>query len=357
MPAPRPATLRVEELDERVVPAVHSLTSRGAELVADGFIARQVDAQPTGTGKIQSFVRVQGAASGGGTQQGYNTTARPLQFDENKSPQFTRGLTLGQVPVVHVNGVAYREFLLDINQKASAPLLSLDQVKVFLGGRADLTGYDAASGALAGQQPVFDLDAGGDVSLVLDARLNSGSGSGDMVLLIPDANFAGAAPDTSVYLYSQMGGQAGARANGGFEEWAVRVTAPVAPPAGTASLSGSVFVDRNFSLSQDQGEELGGVIIQLQGVDDLGNTVVMTTMTAADGSYSFTGLRAGTYTLLETQPARAGDVPLLDGEDFLGTINGERVGAIDNDRLFDILLGDGQSGVDYNFSEWETYPG
>ena len=351
MPTARPATLRAEELDERVVPAVYSLTSRGAELVADGFIARQVAAQPTGTGHIHSFVRVQGAAAGGGAQQGYNTTARPLQFDENKSPQFTRGLTLGQVPVVVVNGVAYREFLLDVNQKASAPLLSLDQVKVFLGGRPDLTGYDAAAGTLAGRPPVFDLDADGDVSLILDARLNSGSGSGDMVLLVPDANFAGADPGTSVYLYSQMGGQAGARANGGFEEWAVRATAPVAPPAGTASLSGSVFVDRNFSTQRDEGEGLGGVIIQLQGVDDLGNTVVMTATTAADGSYTFSGLRAGTYALLETQPA--GDAPLLDGEDFLGTINGERVGEIDNDRLFDILLGDGQSGVNYNFSEWE----
>ncbi len=341
----RSAVLAAEELDARTLPAVHNLTTAGAELAADGFIARQVAAQPTGTGHIHSFVRVQGAASGGGFQQGYNTTARPLQFDENKSPVFTRGLTLGQVPVVVVNGVPYREFLLDINQKSSAPRLSLDQARVFLGDRPDLTGYNA--GTLAGRSAVFDLDAHGDVSLVLDARLNSGSGAGDMVLLVPDANFAGADPNTYVYLYSQMGGVSGASANGGFEEWAVRSTGGQSAP-GTASLSGFVFLDANNNGVMDAGEGLQGVTVQLQGVDDLGNTVVLTAVTGADGSYSFTGLRAGTYSLLETQPS---DPNILDGNDYLGTINGETVGSSDNDRLFDILLGIGQSGVNYNFSE------
>src|SRR5690242_11620025 len=99
------ARLSVEQLDDRTllsatVPSVLDLTTHGAEVGTAGFIARQVDAQPTGTGVINSFVRIQGAAAGGGAEQGYNTTARPLQFDENKSPQFTRSLTLGQVPVV-----------------------------------------------------------------------------------------------------------------------------------------------------------------------------------------------------------------------------------------------------------------
>jgi hypothetical protein len=353
----RSATLAAEELDERTLPSatVTSLTSRGAELLAEGFIARQTDAQPTGTGHIHSFVRVQGGASGGGSQQGYNTTARPLQFDENKSPVFTRGLTLGQVPTVVVNGVTYREFLLDINQKSSASKLSLDQVRVFLGDRSDLTGYDASAKTLAGRSAVFDLDAGGDRSILLDARLNSGSGAGDMVLLIPDANFAGADPNTFVYLYSQMGSVGGATANGGFEEWAVRRTG--APPTtGTSSLGGFVFQDLNLNGVLDAGEGLAGVTIQLQGVDDLGNTVVLTAVTDGNGAYTFTGLRAGTYTLLETQPD---DPNLIDGQDYLGTINGQTVGSLDddglgNDRLYDILLGIDQHGVNYNFSEFHA---
>ncbi len=355
----RPVRLAVERLDDRTLPSatVLGLTTHGAEVVADSFIARQVDAQPTGTGNINSFVRVQGAAAGGGTQQGYNTTARPLQFDENKSPQFTRGLTLGQVPRVVVGGVAYREFLLDINQKSSSPLLSLDQVKVFLGGRADLTGYRA--GALPGARQVFDLDARGDVSLMLNARLNSGSGSGDMTLLVPEANFAGGGPNAFVYLYSRMGGVAGAAANGGFEEWAVRA-GPAAPPAttaGTSSLSGSVFVDIDGNGTRDPGEPgLGGVTIQLQGVDYLGSRVLRTTVTDADGGYTFTGLRAGTYDLWEaTQPTRYGDWDLFDGGDHPGYIEGEaderRYGVSGDDRLTSISLGAGLHGKEYNFTE------
>jgi hypothetical protein len=350
----RSTTLIAEELDERTLPAVHSLTTAGAELATDGFIARQVDAQPTGTGFIHSFVRVQGASSGGGFEQGYNTTARPLQFDENKSPQFTRGLTLGQVPVVVVNGVAYREFLLDINQKSSSSKLSLDEVRVFLGNRSDLTGYDATAKTLTGSNgpAVFDLDAGGDVSLLLDARLNSGSGAGDMVLLIPDANFAGVDPNTFVYLYSKMGGVSGATANGGFEEWAVRGNGT--QPTGSASIGGFVFQDLNFNGIVDPGEGLAGVTVQLQGTDDLGRTVVLTAVTDVNGAYSFTGLRSGLYSLLETQPDDSG---LVDGADYLGTVNGHTVGSLDNDglgndKLYDIFLGIDDHGINYNFSEY-----
>jgi hypothetical protein len=350
----RSASLAVEHLDDRLVPSATTLnlTTRGAEVATDGFIARQVDAQPTGTGYINSFVRIQGAASGGGSEQGYNTTARPLQFDENKSPQFTRGITLDQVPIVFdKNGTAYREFLLDINQKSSSPLLSVDQVRVFLGGSSDLHNYDTANKTLNGQPAVFDLDANGDVTLKLDARLNSGSGAGDMTLLIPNSAFAGADPKSFVYLYSQMGATAGATANGGFEEWAVRKLPAAQPTPGTSSLSGSVFLDvnQNGVLEADQGDRaLSGVTVQLQGVDDLGNNVVLTTTTDANGFYQFTGLRAGTYTILETQPA---DNTLMDGADYVGTVDGASDGALDEDRFFDIQLGPDQHGVNYIFTE------
>jgi hypothetical protein len=347
-------TLTAEQLDDRTLPSatVLNLASHGAEITQSGFIARQVDAQPTGTGYINSFVRIQGAASGGGSEQGYNTTARPLEFDENKSPQFTRSLTLGQVPVVMVNGVAYREFLLDINQKSSSSLLSVNQVRVFLGDRSDLTGYDANSKTLAGRSAAFDLDANGDVSLLLDARLNSGSGSGDMTLLIPNSAFAGADPNSFVYLYSQMGATAGATANGGFEEWAVRSVPNNQPTTGTSSLSGFVFVDSNLNGTKEDFEPaLEGVMIQLQGVDDLGRTVVLTTTTDANGFYQFANLRAGTYTILETQPMAPG---MIDGEDYVGTVNGVTNGSVDNDRLFDIFLGPSQDGVNYNFTELFT---
>jgi hypothetical protein len=356
MPTPDRRTARpnLETLDARLVPStLVDLTARGATgEVGDGGLVQQCDAQPTGTGYIRSFVRVQGAASGGGSQQGYNTTARPLQFDENKSPQFTRDLTLGQVPTVYVNGVAYREFLLDINQKSSSPLLSLDEVRLYVGATSNLTGYNSTTKTLGGLSPVFDMDAGGDRTVLLNYQLNHGSGSGDMYLLVPNAAFAGQSPDSYVYLYSKMGVRAGASANAGFEEWAVR-TLPATPPEqppGTGSLSGRVFHDVNGNGVFDDGDVgIAGVVIQLNGTDYLGNTVVLTATTNADGTYSFTGLRNGLYSLLETQPAG-----YVDGVDTIGSLGGSYQGGgiIGNDLFYNILLQDGENvGVDYNFGE------
>ncbi|MDB5305954.1 MAG: hypothetical protein JWO38_156 [Gemmataceae bacterium] len=349
----RNTNLTVEALDDRLVPAtVLDLThpAQVSTVSANGFVAQFTHTQPTGTGVIQSFVRIQGAASGGGIEQGYNTTARPLQFDENKSPQFTRALTVGEVPTVSVNGVTYRQFLLDINQKSSSPLLSVDEVRIFLDTVPNDTGYDPAAKTLAGKAPVFDMDAGpqGDVSVLLDARLNSGSGSGDMFLLIPDTAFANADLGTYVYLYSKMGGQPGATANGGFEEWSVRTsgTTNVLPP-GTASISGVVYLDADHSGTLTPGDTgIGGVTVELRGVNDAGQTVVLLTTTDSNGNYSFTGLRTGTYSILETQPAG-----YLDGAENLGTVNGQADGLIGADQFYDVYLPVGATGINYDFGE------
>jgi len=345
-----PTRLNLEAFDDRIVPSVVDLTTHGAEGAAGSALVRQTDAQPTGTGYIKSFVRVQAAASGSSVEQGYNTTARPLQFDENSSPSFTRALTLGEVPMVVVNGVTYREFLLDINQKSSSPNLSVDEIRLFLGGTSNLTGYNATTKQLAGLDAIFDMDAGGDNAVKLNARLNSGSGSGDMFLLVPNTAFAGHAATEFVYLYSKMGGSA--QANGGFEEWAVRSTGSTAT-GGTASLSGFVYVDLNNGGTRDTSEPgIAGVTITLQGVDDLGQTVVLTTTTDSNGAYTFGSLRAGTYSLIETQPLSYVDASgvvqeLQDGTDTIGS----QGGSVAADRFHDIFLAAGVTGVDNNFGE------
>src|SRR5262249_21159971 len=158
--------------------------------------------------------------------------------------------------------------LLDINQKSSSPLLSLDEVRIYLGSASNLTNYDTTLKTLGGNGAVFDLDANGDVSVLLNARLNSGSGSGDMRLLVPNAAFAGADPGSFVYLFSKFGGVAGASANSGFEEWAVKST-PSQTPAGNASLSGFVYYDQDQTLGNGNEVAIQGVIIHLRGVNDL----------------------------------------------------------------------------------------
>src|SRR5262245_42592001 len=117
----QPMTLTFTRLDDRIVPAaaILDLTSAGASSSAAGAIVRQVDADFLDTDNMDTFVRIQRPGSGG-SEQGYNTDARPLQFDEKNSAQFTHSLTLGSVPLIEQNNVLYREFVLDINQKASA---------------------------------------------------------------------------------------------------------------------------------------------------------------------------------------------------------------------------------------------
>ena len=331
----------LESLDQRLVPSatVLDLTHAGDEKTApNGAIVQQCDAQPTGTGYIRAFVRVQGAAPGGGTEQGYNTDGRPLQFDENSSPQFTRSLTLGQVPTVTVNGVEYREFLLDINQKSSSPLLSLDEVRVFLGDSGNLTNYDVTAKTLNNQSAVFDLDSGGDVSVMLNYRLNAGSGAGDMYLLIPNSAFANGTANSFVYLYSKFGGATGASANAGFEEWAVRAVPPTQPPPlATGSISGSVLLQFEGTATG-----LGGITIQLQGTDYLGNTVVKVATTNLDGSYTFTDVAPGTYSLIQILP------PQYEVFTETAGTGGGTEGAVDG-RIDQILLNPNDTLSNYVF--------
>lgn len=76
----------------------------------------------------------------------------------------------------------------------------------------------------------------------------------------------------------------------------------------TSGLAGSVFVDLDGDGARDAGEAgLADVAVTLSGVDSDGNAVEFGTTTAAGGAYSFTGLRAGTYAVTETQPAGYGD--------------------------------------------------
>src|SRR5438094_6872178 len=105
---------------------VIDLTTVGAsgfDSAMAGFY-QQAMVQPAGSGVIDSFVRIQ---TNNVIESGYNTDGRPLQFDENNSPTFTRSLTTSSVPIVNINGTNYRQFMLDINQQNSNPLLSLNQ--------------------------------------------------------------------------------------------------------------------------------------------------------------------------------------------------------------------------------------
>lgn len=69
-------------------------------------------------------------------------------------------------------------------------------------------------------------------------------------------------------------------------------------------ISGTVYTDVNKNGIRDGGEAgLGGITVRLSGNNDLGQIVSLSTVTAADGSYSFSPLRSGSYTVTVATPS------------------------------------------------------
>ena len=202
---------------------VLDLTTAGSSGTRNGALFETNTVQPTGSGVIHSFVRIGEAPST--TVEGYNTDGRPVQFQENTSPTFTRSLPVADLQVVTKNGTDYFAFLLDINQKSSDPLLNLNELQVYLADAPDLhSGFVSETGFAGHSSLVYSLDQGsdGDSGLKMDYNLNSGSGSGDVWAFIKKSAFNGKpANQTFVYLYSKFGDPNGN--NDGYEEWAAVV--------------------------------------------------------------------------------------------------------------------------------------
>jgi hypothetical protein len=109
-----------------------------------------------------------------------------------------------------------------------------------------------------------------------------------------------------------------------------------------ASLAGNVYVDAHNDGQLDPGDPpIPNNTITLTGFDDMG-PVNKTTATAADGSYSFTNLRPGTYALTQSPPAGFTDA---------ATTVGSQGGTGATDVVSDINLAAGVDGVNNNFGE------
>jgi hypothetical protein len=200
----------------------------GDACTINGGIFAAVELQPTGTGVINSFLRVQEK----GSEQGYNTGYRPVQFDEKTDPNFTRDLNISDVGTTTIGGIDYATFYLDINEPSAGDkeFITLDQLELFTTDQTMRTGYtgtaNTASGDLPGTTKIYDLDFGADNYVQLSYnRFAGGSGQSDMAFYLPMSLFAG----DWVNLFSQFGvidgnsgkfvSDNGFGSQAGFEEW------------------------------------------------------------------------------------------------------------------------------------------
>ncbi len=242
----------------------------------------------TGTGVINSFIRLQDDTSLPGFEAGYNTDGRPVQFNEDVSSQNNFSLRYIEIPKVTIGGITYLVLNLDLNESnASVPaaLITLQNLKIFTAAVPDLTNMDPATRLFPTNDATLNyeldidsnydgdaLDAGETNYSVNLTDWNSGSGTGDYQVLIPvqgDANnlgFEGVQPGAYFYIYSEFGikNGSGYAADGGFEEW---------------------FVVRNPSMAIEKTASVDGNIVDAAG-DVISYTIVVTNT----GSEVLTGI-------------------------------------------------------------------
>ena len=114
------------------------------------------------------------------------------------------------------------------------------------------------------------------------------------------------------------------------------VLTALAPPS-DFTLSGLVFVDLNNDGQVNYGEAaLAGVQIDLKNE---AGTVIATTVTNSQGIYEFTGLAAGRYTIVESQPAG-----YAQGINSVGTLGGT-ISAVDQFFVELSAVGDSFDGM------------
>jgi hypothetical protein len=116
------------------------------------------------------------------------------------------------------------------------------------------------------------------------------------------------------------------------------------PPS---TLSGRIFDDGNNDGLDIGDAGLGGVTVTLTGTETDQDVVNRSTVTGQDGTYSFTEVFAGTYTLTAAQPAG-----LLDGKETAGTLDGTVDNSQDSNTITGIVVGnDGATATGYDFAD------
>ena len=246
---------------------VAAATSGSITDSARGTVTFLVDhEQPTGTGVLDPFLRVQQPNANQTNEQGYNTSGGTPLDDKPPPGVWTRDLLMADLLKVALDsgGNGY-QFLLDIDEKkaGSNSLLSLDGLKLYavnfgsspIGEATDSNGNWVIDPTEFSDTPklLWDMDADADNAVLLDSnRLIPGSceagkceynppgnGTLDMRMEVPDTIITDTVVSNYKYfiLWSRFGlldpTNGGSKSTDSFEEWAARVCTEcdVAPPS------------------------------------------------------------------------------------------------------------------------------
>lgn len=151
----------------------------------------------------------------------------------------------------------------------------------------------------------------GQTLTVTSTATSAGGGatsvSGANIIYTPPVSFSQS--DTFTYTISDNG-----TTNGAADPLTATATVTVRDFI-PQDLSGQVFLDIDADGTRDTGERgIGGVTITLAGTDLLNRAVSVTTRTQTDGTYEFTGVLPGNYTV--TQSALSHFVPTQMSKDI-----------------------------------------
>jgi len=247
--------------------------------IGDTAVFMRDNSQPTGTGVFDPFLTVD---TGGNqhVEQGYNTSTsnQQLPFDDLRD-HWNKNLQKKDLAIV--NG--YYVFTLDANETGNGSdnrFLSIDNIQLYTSGTGSQTSTGTTTGPHGTQLDIGTLrwalnDFTSPLTLnnnwvKIDSTRNtplqktSGSGSSDMIAMIPTSALDGAADDDYVYFYNMDGDHynadgdlvstLGTGAEAGFEEWSALVGPASVPDGGStmlllgSALTGLAAVRRKLTL-------------------------------------------------------------------------------------------------------------
>jgi uncharacterized repeat protein (TIGR01451 family) len=290
--------------------ATIDLTTTNATTTIGGVKFTATESIVSGTGGYFTFLAV---ADNDGTEEGFNhDSGALLNTDQAK----TQSLKVGQLESTNQGGTDYYVFRLDMNEPgnaggADAPI-NLNEFKLYTSATVATSGNYVANDGSGDPglnfTKIFDLDAGGDNTLLMK-DLSSGSGGDDYLVLV-SKSLVDAAPNTYLSLYWQF-----SAAQGGFEE-ARALTVPfVAAPAINVEKSVTSITDGADYGVSGQADSVGDVINYSITVQNTGNTA-LTGVTVTDKVESY-GATNATYV-----SGDAGIIGTLDlGETWTYTAN------------------------------------